>query len=128
MGSCDGLTSPEDGGQPSEASPASLIFTAATKSAGAENPHRPQTNLACDLRFSADRYPHAGHLRLVFLWCCRDQQTASPLRFVFQLAAQLERAGIQDGTIQPRLLRHFICCRSTHALDLQAASTRSSLK
>jgi hypothetical protein len=57
VGSChDGLTSPEDDAQASEASPASLIFTALTKSAGAENPHRPQTNFACDLRFSADTY------------------------------------------------------------------------
>jgi hypothetical protein len=54
VGSChDGLTSPEDHEQASEASPASLIFTALTKSAGAENPQPPQTNLACDLRFSA---------------------------------------------------------------------------
>ena len=38
MGSChDGLTSPEDDEQASEASPASLIFTALTKSAWAEN-------------------------------------------------------------------------------------------
>jgi hypothetical protein len=53
------------------------------------------------------------------LWCYRDKQTALPQRFAFQLAAQLERAGIQDGTIQPRPLRHFLGCRSTHALDLQ---------
>jgi hypothetical protein len=54
VGSChDGLTSHEDHEQASEASPASLIFTALTKSAGAENPQPPQTNLACDLRFSA---------------------------------------------------------------------------
>jgi hypothetical protein len=63
--------------------------------------------------------PTLGTLAAGVLWCYRDQQTALPLRFVLQLAAQLERAGIQDGTIQPRLLRHFLCSRSTHALDLQ---------
>jgi hypothetical protein len=66
-GSChDGLTSPEDDEKASEASPASLTFLAPTKSAWAENPHLPQTNFACDLRFSADTCPHSGHLRLVF--------------------------------------------------------------
>jgi len=76
VGSChDGFTSPEDDEQASEASPASLIFTALTKSAGAENPQRPQTNLACDLRFSAAMYRHAGHLRLVF---CGATATSTP--------------------------------------------------
>ncbi len=61
-----------------EASPASLIFTALTKSAWAENPHPPQTNFACDLRFSAYTCPHSGHLRLVFCGD-RDKQTALPM-------------------------------------------------
>jgi REP-associated tyrosine transposase len=73
----DGLTSPEDDEQASEASPASLIFTALTKSAWAENPHPPQTNFACDLRFSAATWPHSGHLQRVqaiFEKVCRDFQ------------------------------------------------------
>ena len=49
----------------------------------------------------------------------RNQQTALPLCFVFQLAVQLERAGVQDGTVQPRLLRHLLCCRLADVLDLQ---------
>jgi hypothetical protein len=67
-----------------------------------------------------------GTLAAGVLWCYRDQQTALPLRFVFQLAAQLERAGIQDGTIQPRLLRRFLSGRSTHALDLQVFDTTTA--
>jgi hypothetical protein len=41
-----------------------------------------------------------------------------PLRFVFQLAAQLERACAQDCAVQPRLLRHLFC-RLAQALYLQ---------
>jgi hypothetical protein len=62
----DGLTSPEEYEQASEASPASRILHAATKSALAEKPHSTQTNFACVLRFSADTWPHSGQERLVF--------------------------------------------------------------
>jgi hypothetical protein len=36
--------------------------------------------------------PTLGTLAAGVLWCYRDQQTASPLRFVFQLAALGSRA------------------------------------
>jgi hypothetical protein len=58
------------------------------------------TNELCLRAAVLRRYvPTLGTLAAGVLWCYRDKQTALPLRFVFQLAAQLERAGIQDGTI-----------------------------
>ena len=78
-----------------------------------------QTNFACDLRFSTDTCPHSGHLRLVF---CGATATSRPPRhcaFVFKLAAQLERAGVQNGTIQPELCTFF-------AADLLMSLTRRS--
>ena len=66
--------------QANKASPASLIFTAPTKSAWAENPHSPQTNFACVLRFSAAVCWHSGHLRLVF--CGGTDTSRPPLHFV----------------------------------------------
>ena len=63
MGSCyDGPTSAEDCEQANKASPASLIFTAATKSALAVKPHWTHVNFSCVLRFSADTLPHTGQL------------------------------------------------------------------
>src|SRR6267378_4625338 len=76
VGSChDALAAGEGCEQALKASPASLIFTAPTKSALAENSHSTQTNFACDLRFSADTCPHSGHLRLVF---CGGTGTSRP--------------------------------------------------
>ena len=63
--------------------------------------------------------PTLGTLAAGVLWCYRDKPTALPLRFVFQLAAQLERACVQDGTVQPRLLRYLLCCGLADVLDLQ---------
>src|SRR6516165_11146114 len=75
----DGLPSAEDCVQANKASPASLIFTAATKSALAVKPHSTHENLSCVLRLSADTLPHAGHLRLVF---CGGTATSNPPRHV----------------------------------------------
>src|SRR6516165_6158606 len=58
----DGPTSAEDCEQANKASPASLIFTAATKSALAVKPHWTHVNFSCVLRFSADTLPHTGQL------------------------------------------------------------------
>src|SRR6202011_1755752 len=69
------LASGEGCEQANKASPASLIFTALTKSALAENPHSTQTNFACLLRFSAAVCWHSGHLRLVF---CAGTATSRP--------------------------------------------------
>src|SRR5436305_12808736 len=78
VGSChDGLTSAEDCEQANNANPASLIFTAATKSALAVKPLWTHENFSCVLRFSAETVPHAGHLRLVF---CGDTPTSNPPR------------------------------------------------
>ena len=62
MGSChDGLTSPEDGEQASEAMPCLLIFIAASKSAFSEKPHSTQTNSAWVLRLSFDTCSQHGN-------------------------------------------------------------------
>jgi len=37
--------------------------------------------------------------------------------FCIPVGGAIQTAGIQNGTNQPRLLRHFLSCRSTHALD-----------
>src|SRR5438105_15103721 len=80
VGAChDGLTSAEDCEQANKASPASLMFTAATKSALAVKPHWTHENFSCVLRFSAVTVPHAGHLRLVF---CGGTATSNPPRHV----------------------------------------------
>jgi hypothetical protein len=77
VGSChDGLPSAEDCEQANKASPASLIFTAATKSALAVKPHWTHVNFSCVLRLSAETVPHSGHLRLVF---CGGTATSNPL-------------------------------------------------
>src|SRR5437588_13106333 len=80
VGACHaGLTSAEVCEQANKASPASLIFTAATKSALAVKPHWTHENFSCVLRFSAVTVPHAGHLRLVF---CGGTATSNPPRHV----------------------------------------------
>src|SRR6202167_2254534 len=63
--------------------------------------------------------PTIGALAARVLWGYSDQQTAPPLRLVLKLAAQLKRAGVQDRTVQPRLLRHLLRGRLAHVLNLQ---------
>src|SRR6516162_4878552 len=58
----DGLTSAEDCEQANKASPASLIFTAATKSSLAVKPHWTHVNFSLR-NFTASRTPTAGILR-----------------------------------------------------------------
>ena len=68
MGSwADALTSGEVSPQANKASPASLMFMAATQSALAENPHSTQANCACLLRLSPEVCPHSRHWRLVLI-------------------------------------------------------------
>jgi len=101
VGSChDGLPSAEDCEQANKASPASWIFTAATKSALAVKPHWTQLNFSCVLRFSAETLPHAGHLRLVFCGGTANSKPAPPRQFVLQLTPQFEWARVEHGTIQ----------------------------
>ena len=63
--------------------------------------------------------PTIGALAARVLRGYSDKQTALPLRLVLQLAAQLKRAGVQDRTVQPRLLRHLLRGRLAHVLNLQ---------
>src|SRR2546430_2572476 len=78
VGAChDGLTSAEDCEQANKASPASLHFTAATKSALAVKPHWTHENFSCVLRFSAVTVPPPGHLRLVL---CGGTASSNPPR------------------------------------------------
>jgi hypothetical protein len=65
----------EDGLRANKASPASLMFHAATQSALAVKPHSRHKNCACVSRFSAAVCPHQGHLRLVF---CGGTATSRP--------------------------------------------------
>ena len=75
MGSwADALTSGEVSPQANKASPASLMFMAATQSALAENPHSRQVNCACLLRLSPEVCPHSRHWRLVFIGGTRDER------------------------------------------------------
>src|SRR6266700_5916357 len=76
MGSwADALTAGEVSPQANKASPASLMFMAATQSALAENPHSRQVNFAGLFGLSPEVRPHSGHLRLVL---CGGTATSMP--------------------------------------------------
>jgi hypothetical protein len=74
----------------------------------------PATNELC-LRLAVLRRYVAtlGTLAAGVLWCYRDKQTAWPQRFVFQLAAQLERAG--EAADLPEILAGWTLRFNAHA-------------
>jgi hypothetical protein len=55
--------------------------------------------------------PTLGTLAAGVLWCYQDQQTALPLRFVFQLAAQLA------GALQPENGVNFLWKVNSKAME-----------
>src|SRR6267378_8196302 len=76
VGSChDALAAGEGCEQANKANPASLIFTAPTKSALAENPHSTQTNFACVLLLCAGTPDTYG-------WCSVAARTREARRAI----------------------------------------------
>src|SRR5467141_762011 len=91
------------------------MVIAPTQSAWPEKPHSTHTKLLCVLRFCAAVWRHSGHLRLVFWGGTATRRPpfhcvlySSWRRSSNGLASRIERAGVQNRTVESRLLANLL--------------------